>query len=93
MQREYIRRLHIFRQLRLSNLLFFRFVDICNGCSIGSRELSLMQTFDAIVLGLGTMGSFTCLELARRGLRVAGFDAFSPPHLAAAIPATPACSA
>ena len=39
-----------------------------------------MQTFDAIVLGLGTMGSFTCLELARRGLRVAGFDAFSPPH-------------
>jgi len=39
-----------------------------------------MQTFDAVVLGLGTMGSFTCLELAARGLRVAGFDAFSPPH-------------
>ena len=39
-----------------------------------------MQTFDAIVLGLGTMGSFTCLELARRGLRVAGFDALCPPH-------------
>jgi sarcosine oxidase len=39
-----------------------------------------MQTFDAIVLGLGTMGSFTCLELARRGVRVAGLDRFSPPH-------------
>ena len=39
-----------------------------------------MQTFDVTVLGLGTMGSFTCLELARRGLRVAGLDRFSPPH-------------
>ena len=26
------------------------------------------------------MGSFTCLELARRGLRVAGLDQFLPPH-------------
>ena len=26
------------------------------------------------------MGAFTCLELARRGLRVAGFDQFAPPH-------------
>jgi sarcosine oxidase len=39
-----------------------------------------MRRFDAAVLGLGTMGSFTCLELARRGLRVAGFDQFAPPH-------------
>ncbi len=39
-----------------------------------------MQTVDVAVLGLGTMGSFACLELARRGLRVAGFDRFAPPH-------------
>ncbi len=39
-----------------------------------------MRSFDAVVLGLGTMGSFTCLELARRGLQVAGFDQFAPPH-------------
>src|SRR5262249_36988110 len=44
-------------------------------CSVGE-----MQRFDAAVLGLGTMGSFTCLELARQGLRVAGFDQFAPPH-------------
>jgi len=45
------------------------------------RGLKLrMRSFDAIVLGLGSMGSFACLELASRGLRVAGFDSFAPPH-------------
>jgi monomeric sarcosine oxidase len=32
------------------------------------------------VIGLGTMGSFAAAELARRGLTVAGFDRFTPPH-------------
>jgi sarcosine oxidase len=36
--------------------------------------------FDAAVVGVGTMGSFACCELARRGLRVIGFDRFAPPH-------------
>ncbi|MFM9180955.1 MAG: N-methyl-L-tryptophan oxidase [Phycisphaerales bacterium] len=34
----------------------------------------------AITLGLGTMGAATCLELARRGVRVIGIDRFAPPH-------------
>ena len=38
------------------------------------------SVFDAAVLGLGSMGAFACLELARRGLAVAGFDRFAPPH-------------
>ena len=33
-----------------------------------------------IVFGLGTMGAATCLELARRGVRVVGIDRFEPPH-------------
>jgi len=37
-------------------------------------------SYDAAVIGLGSMGSFACCELARRGLRVAGFDRFVPPH-------------
>jgi sarcosine oxidase len=36
--------------------------------------------FDAIVLGLGAMGSATLYQLAKRGLRVIGIDQFSPPH-------------
>jgi sarcosine oxidase len=36
--------------------------------------------FDVIVAGLGAMGSTTLAQLARRGLRVAGFDRFAPPH-------------
>jgi sarcosine oxidase len=35
---------------------------------------------DAIVLGLGVMGSAAALELARRGLRVLGIDAYERGH-------------
>jgi monomeric sarcosine oxidase len=39
-----------------------------------------MTKYDVAVIGLGTMGSFAAVELARRGLTVAGFDQFTPPH-------------
>jgi sarcosine oxidase len=35
---------------------------------------------DAIVIGLGAMGSAAAQHLAERGCRVKGFDQFSPPH-------------
>ena len=35
---------------------------------------------DAIVVGLGAMGSATLYHLASRGVRVHGFDRFAPPH-------------
>lgn len=38
---------------------------------------------DVIVVGLGTAGAATCMELARRGNTVLGLDAFEPPHNAA----------
>jgi sarcosine oxidase len=37
-------------------------------------------SYDVAVIGLGTMGSFACCELAGRRLRVIGFDQFVPPH-------------
>jgi len=39
-----------------------------------------IRHFDVIVVGLGTAGSATCMELARRGIAVLGLDAFAPPH-------------
>jgi sarcosine oxidase len=36
--------------------------------------------FDAIVAGLGAIGSSTAFHLARRGQRVLGLDRFAPPH-------------
>ena len=36
--------------------------------------------FDAIVIGLGAMGSATVYQLARRGRKVLGIDQFLPPH-------------
>ena len=39
-----------------------------------------MSTFDAIVVGLGAMGSASAYQLAKRGARVLGIDQFSPPH-------------
>jgi sarcosine oxidase len=36
--------------------------------------------YDAIVVGLGAMGSAVAFEVARRGKRVLGIDRFEPPH-------------
>lgn len=38
------------------------------------------MTFDAIVLGLGAMGSAAAYHLASRGLRVLGIEQFTPAH-------------
>jgi sarcosine oxidase len=38
------------------------------------------MSFDAIVIGLGAVGSATAYQLARRGARVLGVDRFAPPH-------------
>ena len=39
-----------------------------------------MKSYDFIIVGLGTAGSATCMNLAHRGYRVLGLDQFSPPH-------------
>jgi sarcosine oxidase len=38
------------------------------------------KSFDAIVLGLGAMGSAALYQLALRGANVLGIDRYSPPH-------------
>jgi monomeric sarcosine oxidase len=40
----------------------------------------MTKQYDVAIIGLGTMGSFAAVESARRGLSVAGFDQFTPPH-------------
>ena len=40
----------------------------------------MKNKFDAIVLGLGAMGSAAVYQLAKRGKTVLGIDQFSPPH-------------
>lgn len=39
-----------------------------------------MERFDVAVVGLGAMGSAACAHLARRGVRVAGFERFAFGH-------------
>jgi sarcosine oxidase len=39
-----------------------------------------LPEFDAVVVGLGAVGSATLYQLAKRGARVLGIDRFSPPH-------------
>src|ERR1041384_4819353 len=38
------------------------------------------MVYDAVVVGLGGMGSAALYHMARRGKRVLGLDRFSPPH-------------
>ena len=40
----------------------------------------MQGTYDAIVVGLGAVGSATLYQLARRGVRALGIDRFAPPH-------------
>ena len=40
----------------------------------------MADAYDAIVLGLGAMGSAATYQLARRGARVLGIDQYAPPH-------------
>jgi monomeric sarcosine oxidase len=42
--------------------------------------MSTRKHYDVAIIGLGTMGSFAAVELARRGFSVVGFDQFAPPH-------------
>jgi sarcosine oxidase len=45
-----------------------------------NRNLPLM-IYDAIIAGLGAMGSAAAFHLSRRGARVLGLDRYRPPHL------------
>lgn len=40
----------------------------------------MSKSYDAIVVGLGGVGSAAAFALAKRGQRVVGIDQFSPPH-------------
>ena len=40
----------------------------------------MAETLDAIVVGLGAMGSAATYQLAKRGAKVLGIDRYSPPH-------------
>ena len=42
--------------------------------------MSANTRYDAIVVGVGAMGSATCSQLARRGARVLGLEQFGIPH-------------
>jgi sarcosine oxidase len=45
-----------------------------------TNEHSVRRQFDAIVIGVGGMGSATVFELARRGLKVLGLERYDIPH-------------
>ena len=38
------------------------------------------MNYDAIIIGLGAMGSATLYQLSKRGARVLGIDRYTPPH-------------
>jgi monomeric sarcosine oxidase len=42
--------------------------------------MTQLKHYDVAIIGMGTMGSFTAVELARRGYSVVGFDQWTPPH-------------
>ena len=45
-----------------------------------NMNISSQKHFDVIVLGVGSMGSATCYQLAKRGVKVLGLEQFDIPH-------------
>lgn len=45
-----------------------------------ARQSAPVDDWDVIVIGVGSMGAATCLELARRGYRVLGIERFDISH-------------
>jgi sarcosine oxidase len=50
------------------------------GGPVKVRAASASGTYDAIVVGVGAMGSAACYHLAKRGLRTLGLERFDIPH-------------
>ena len=59
-------------------------MSLPDGCSrqliSGGRHNGITQQYDAIVIGLGGMGSATLYQLAKRGKRVLGIEQFGIAH-------------
>lgn len=49
-------------------------------CSANPDSKAMNNSYDVIVLGVGTMGSATCYHLASRGLKVLGLEQFDIAH-------------
>jgi sarcosine oxidase len=45
-----------------------------------TKDSHLKREYDAIVIGLGAMGSAAAYQLAKRGAKVLGLDRYAPPH-------------
>lgn len=54
--------------------------DVVSGGGIWQGRETSMKIYDAIVLGLGGMGSAAAFHLARRRRRVLGIEQFTSPH-------------
>jgi sarcosine oxidase len=50
------------------------------GSGLQDLESGMTSSHEAIIVGLGAMGSAVAYHLARRGCKVLGFDRFHPPH-------------
>jgi sarcosine oxidase len=43
--------------------------------------MTVMKSYQTIIIGLGAMGSAAAYQLSKLGVRVLGIDRFSPPHI------------
>src|SRR3712207_8674002 len=62
--------------LRPPRSTLFPYTTLFRSAMGGGRSMA----FDAIVVGVGGMGSAACFHLARRGRRVLGLERFDIPH-------------
>ena len=75
------RRTFIEKSVKVSSLSFISISELQQSVNHRIKDQKLnRQNFDVIVLGVGSMGSASCYELAKKGYNVLGIEQFNLPH-------------
>ena len=75
------RRTFIEKSVKVSSLSFISLSELQKSVNQSIKDQKLnRQKFDVIVLGVGSMGSSSCYQLAKKGYNVLGIEQFNLPH-------------
>ena len=75
------RRTFIEKSVKASSLSFISLSELQQLVNHRIKDQNLKKhRFDVIVLGVGSMGSSSCFQLAKKGYKVLGIEQFNLPH-------------
>ena len=75
------RRTFIEKSVKASSISFISLSELQQSINHRIKDQNLKEhNFDVIVIGVGSMGSSSCFQLAEKGYKVLGIEQFNLPH-------------